>query len=505
MAGFERPGSSGPPMAALGSEVQAKDKPMASTGSARGFGSAASLMQAWVLTLFLLPASAIADSGGTVPATVFDLTLEDAIGRALERNRPLLNRRLDREVERFALDVAGDRWRPRVSVSPFLRRESADRVVNRRAGVGARTTLRVPTGGEFALGWDEALSSAFRDTRKQTLSFTQPLLKGAWPSVETAPVRRARMEERIGFLALRQAVADLIVEVVGSYRALVAASRQVEIGETALRRAREQLEATRALIRAGRVARREAIRSEATVANRALSLARARNRLEAANFRLIGLLELGGTVRVRPLDGLTVEPGQGAPEPSLEEVLRSRADFRQARLRVEIARVGLVVARSNVLPDLSLGIELSRDRTGRSDSLLRLDAVIPLNDRAPELERLRARNALRKAERDLAELRESVGIALRQAVNDVEVGLRLIGLARDASALARENLAIERNKFGQGLSSTFEVAVSEDELVRAEQAELDARLAWLDARTRLDRVSGRTLARWGVALKAVEE
>ncbi len=483
---------------------------MASTGSARGFGSAASLMQAWVLTLFLLPASAIADSGGTVPATVFDLTLEDAIGRALERNRPLLNRRLDREVERFALDVAGDRWRPRVSVSPFLRRESADRVVNRRAGVGARTTLRVPTGGEFALGWDEALSSAFRDTRKQTLSFTQPLLKGAWPSVETAPVRRARMEERIGFLALRQAVADLIVEVVGSYRALVAASRQVEIGETALRRAREQLEATRALIRAGRVARREAIRSEATVANRALSLARARNRLEAANFRLVGILELGAAVRVRPLDDLAIEPERGAPAPALDEVLGSRPDFQQARLRVGIARIGLVVARNNALPDVSLGIEASRDGSGRPgtghfDTVIRLDAMIPLNDRAPELERLRARNELRKAERELAELRESVGIALRQAVNDVEVGLRLIGLARDASALARENLAIERNKFGQGLSSTFEVAVSEDELVRAEQAELDAVLAWLDARTRLDRVSGRTLARWGVALKAVGE
>ena len=488
-------------MTAFGGEVQAKGEPMASTGSARGFGGAAPLMQAWALTLFLLPVSAMADSGGTEPVIVFDLSLEDAIGRALERNRPLLNRRLDREVERFSLDVAEDRWRPRVSVSPFLSRDRLDR----RAGVGARTTLRVPTGGEFALGWDEALSSAFDDTRRQTLSFTQPLLKGAWPGVETAPVRRARMEERIGFLALRQTVADLIVEVVGSYRALIAAARQVEIGETALRRAREQLEATRALIRAGQVARREAIRSEATVANRELSLVRTRNRLEAANFRLIGILELGGTVRVRPLEGLTVEPGRGDLEPTLHEALRRRADFQQARLRVEIARVGLAVARNDVLPDLSLGIELSRDGAGRSDALLRLEAAIPLNDRAPELERLRARNALRKAERDLAELRESVGLALRQAVNDVEVGLRLIGLARDASALARENLAIERNKFGQGLSSTFEVAVSEDELVRAEQAELDARLAWLNARTRLDRVSGRTLARWGVELKAVGE
>ena len=62
---------------------------------------------------------------------------------------------------------------------------------------------------------------------------------------------------------------------------------------------------------------------------------------------------------------------------------------------------------------------------------------------------------------------------------------------------------MEEAKFGQGLSSTFEVAASEEELVRAEQAEADAILAYLDALTRLDRTAGRTLDRWGVRLEAV--
>ena len=489
-------------MAAAATVVRVAGGPAALPGSADALGAALRLLiWTWALLVLLAPAAAMADTGGTRASSEVALTLKGAIELALERNRSLLNRRLDRETQRFSLDVAEDRWHPQFSVSPFLSRDELDR----QAGVGARTTLRVPTGGEFALGWDEAVSERFENTRRQTLSFTQPLLKGAWPGVETAPVRRARLEERIHVLALREAVADLVVELVGSYRALISAARQVEIEETALRRAREQLEATRALISAGRVARREAIRSEAAVANRELSLTRARNRLAAANFRLVDILELGGADRVRPLDELRVESRQGAAEPLFDEVLGSSADFQQALLRVEAARIDLAVARNWVLPDLSLRIELSRDRVGNSDTTVRIDATIPLNDRAPELERLRAHNELRKAERDLAELRESIEIALRKAVNDVEVELRVIGMARDARALAEQNLAIERDKFGQGLSSTFEVAASGDALVRAEQAELDAIVAWLDARTRLDRISGRTLARWGIRLEAVSQ
>ncbi|MDE0696511.1 MAG: TolC family protein, partial [Boseongicola sp.] len=148
-----------------------------------------------------------------------------------------------------------------------------------------------------------------------------------------------------------------------------------------------------------------------------------------------------------------------------------------------------------------LRLELSRDAEGRSDTAVRLGVAIPLNDREPRVEYVRARNGLLKAERNVTELRESIRAALRQALNEVEAGLLLAGMAGDARALAERNLAVEEAKFGQGLSSTFEVGAAEGELVRAEQAEADAILALLAAQTRLDRISGRTLERWGIRLK----
>ena len=359
-------------------------------------------------------------------ANVCDLTLKDT--SALARNRPLLNSRLDREAQRFSLDVAEDRWSPRITVGPFASRDRLDH----KAGVGVRTSLRVPTGGEVALGWEETMSRKLDGASSQTFSFSQPLLKGAWADIDSAPVRQARLEERSHGLAFRQTAADLVVAVIEAYRALIRAVRQVEIDEDSLRRAREQLEATRALIGAGRVAEREAGRSEAVIANRELALVRARNRLEAAQFALIDILELDSRLRIRPLEGLKAGRQDAAFAPTLEGVLENRVDYLQAGLRVDIARIALTVAENNLLPDLALSVRWMHNDTGQTENQVRMDATVPLNDRAPALERLRARNALRKAERNVVELRESIDTALRQAVNNVEVGFRLTELAGDA-------------------------------------------------------------------------
>ena len=434
------------------------------------------------------------DADGTL-----QLTLADAVGLALARNRGLLNRLQDRDVQRLSLEVAEDRWTPRFTLRPFVSRNRLEE----RAGGGAEMRVRVPTGGELALRWEQALSDRFDDTLSRGLSFSQPLLKGAGPAIDSAPVRRARLEEQIGVLALRQAAADLVVSTIGAYRALIGAARQVEIAEVAVRRAQDQLEASRALIRAGRVARREAVRFEAAIANRELSLARARNGLDGANLALVGLLAFEGAVRVRPLATLTLEHREIAHAPLFEEALRRREDFQQARLRAEMARIELAVARDGLLPDVLLGLDVSRAGGGPTDTLVRIGAAIPLNDPGPELAWVRARTALRQTERGLAELRASIGIAVRQGVNDATVGLRLVELAREAHELAESSLAIEKRKFGEGLASSFEVAASEDELFRAEQAEVDAIVTYLNTLTRLDRVSGRTLERWNVRLETV--
>ncbi|MCY3752340.1 MAG: hypothetical protein OXG54_13195, partial [Gammaproteobacteria bacterium] len=158
-------------------------------------------MPYWAAAFLILPLSLAADP------TPLDLTLERAIDLALEQNRPLLNRRLDREVQRFSLEVIEDRWTPRATIRPFVSKDRQDR----ETGVSNQVSMRVPTGGEFALRWDERLSGEFEDSRSQALSFSQPLLKGAWMNIETAPIRSARLGERLNVLAFRQTVEDLVV------------------------------------------------------------------------------------------------------------------------------------------------------------------------------------------------------------------------------------------------------------------------------------------------------
>ena len=461
----------------------------------RGIASLYACFFASALSVASMPASA--DPDASPSSRTLDLTLKDAVRHALEYNRPLIDRRSDREVQKFSLEVAEDRWTPQFTLRPFASTDQQDR----KAGVSAETSLRIFTGGRFALRFEETLSDKFDDSGSQTLSFSQPLLKGAWPGIETASFRQDQIQDQIHILALRKAVEDLIVQVSGSYRALIAAARQVEIGEMSLHRAREQLETTRALIRAGHVAQREAVRSETTVANRELALTQARNRLDIANFNLIGILELDSTVRVRPLDELKVEHRQEDLKPELEAVLRRRPDFLQTRLQIDLARISLEVAQNDLLPDLSLGVTWNRDDAGDTDTRVQVEASFPLTDRVDDLNRLTASNRLRQAKRSLAELRESIGIEVRRALNDVEVGLRLTELARGARELAAENLVIEKKKFGQGLASSFEVAAAEDALVSAEQSEVDTIISYLEARTRLDQISGQTLDLWGIRIE----
>ena len=221
-------GSSGQP-GAVG-RVPASATFASSSGLAGRFRATVSVL------CFLAPVPAAAQTLATAgdplgcAANDCDLMLKDAIGLALARMSPLLNSRLDRDVQRISLDVAADCWSPRVAVGPFVGRDR----MSHRAGVGAWSSLRVPIGGGFALGWDKTLSSRSDGSGSQTFSFSRPLLKGAWAGFDSATMRQARLEERIGILTFRRTAADLVVAVIGAYRALIGARRQVEIGEDSL-------------------------------------------------------------------------------------------------------------------------------------------------------------------------------------------------------------------------------------------------------------------------------
>ncbi len=455
----------------------------------------------WTLLLASAPASG--DEEPRVVSLHLDLTLDEAIGLALKNNRSLLDARLARTVEAFSLEVAEDRYRPTASIGPSVRMEKDDDFT---ADTSVEAGLRVQTGGQFTLSWSKPLEGREDSSGTVNLNFSQPLLRGFGTGVETASLRSARLGEDINVLAFREAIAGVVDSTIRAWRGLVRAQQQLEIGEASLARAREQLATNRTLIEAGQMAAREILQSEADVAERELGLVQTRNSVTAANFELVNILGIDSATVIRPADRPAALHPVLPVEEAIQTALRHAPGYAQALLSKEIAEIALEVAENDQLWDLELEADVSRGTGGDAEGIdysagVRL--TIPLWDRTPELELVNARAGLTRAERGLVELRQTMDIQVRQAVNDVEVGLRRIELARQALALSEEKLEIERTKLQQGLSSIFQLSRFEDDLVQAQNAEVDALFDYKNALTVLDRILGTTLETWDIRIEQV--
>ena len=462
-------------------------------------GSFAALMAAALLLLLLVPVPRSEAVQGN--AQVLELTLDRAVRLALRNNRSLRRARLRREAERFELEVSGDRYRPRVNVGAKADGE-------RRSGTGAVSvgpSLRVPTGGEFDLGWSQPLVGERRGTGTWTIGFKQPLLKGFGSGIDTAPLRTARINERKNVLSFRDTVAETLESVVRAYRRVIREHRALAISRDSLARSKRQLATNRSLVRAGRLARRDIVRNEAEIATRELALVESENDLESANAELVSILDIDEATRLVPVDTtLSVEALRPDPEQSVATAFASRTDHLRAQLDRELAAIAKERAEDDQRWDLSLTANVSRgDGEGR-DYGVAVELKVPLGDRSDELSLFNAETRLREAEIALVELRQSIRIDVRQALHEVEVGLRRIELARRSLGLAEQQLEVERSKLAQGLSSAYQLTVVEEDLVRAQNVELDAIVSYLDAVTSLDRALGTTLRTWGIDVEEVE-
>ena len=450
-----------------------------------------------------LAAPLSAEGTGTADTTELALTLEETIRLALDNNRTLVSARRRRETDKLSLEVAEDRYRPQARIGASTR---TDNHSDSTAELSIGPSLRVPSGGEFRLAWQKPLAGSQTRPGTWTLGFSQPLLRGFGSDVDTAPLRTAQIREQKNRLSYRDTVARTVESVIGAFRNASRAQRAIAISRESLARAKKQLEVNRALIRGGRMAAREIIQTEAEVANRELDLVESENRLSVANAALISILDVDDATRVRPVEqALIVEAVHPEVERSIETALRQRSDHLGALMDVELAEIELRKAKNERLWDLSLDASVSRGGgdEGR-DYGVGLGLSIPLGDRSSELGELSARNGLRDAEIGLVELKQSIRIEVRQAVHEVAVGVRRIELARRSRELAEETLEIEQSKLAQGLTSTFRLTSVEDDLVRAQNGELDATIAYLNALTALDRTLGTTLRTWGIDIESLE-
>lgn len=451
-------------------------------------------------------------------ARVVNLTLPDLINLTLQGNRGLRNDILDRIVQRQQLNEAEQAFDPRFT--PELRVDATRSLSARGNGEIIDTDDGLQLFGDIADIEEQALLTTELNTRQGTrvsvgvdpfdntqpfqFNVTQPLLRGFGQAVNEAPVEQARLTENQNQLALRDTTSQTITTAITNYTTLIQQQRSVSIQERALDRRQQELEVERALIEAGRRARSDLFDNETSVANAQRDLANARNQLIQANNAILNqigtdqnLVFVASTETVIQLFENAVARAETYDQEELIALaLQQRPDYRQAQLARQQRELDLLLARDGLRWQLDAS---ARGNLGDfSETTVGLFATRIFDQPQLQTSLISSEVALEQQDNNLAQLEEEIRNDIIAGLESVRANLLRVRAAVRATENAEQQLEAARTQFrlGRGQLTQFDLLQREDDLVDAQNAELTAEIAFLNAIAQLEQTVGITLESW---------
>ncbi|HAT13943.1 MAG TPA: transporter [Microcoleaceae bacterium UBA11344] len=440
-----------------------------------------------------------------------ELTLPEVVFLGLENNREIKNQYLERIVQKQDLAVAEGQFvpifTPELSVSAIRLRNGGRANINEEAKLSAKVSVKIPTGGDISFAW---VGNQTQDSLSQnlTLNFNQPLLKGAGVAVNRAPIEIARLSEKINLLTLKSTLIDKITSAISAYRNLIKAQEGVKISKGSLEIARRQFQIYQALIQAGRKAKVEIFTSEKAVADQELAVLDSENQLKMARLELLQILDIDRNINI-----IAVEP---PPEESnsldlnkiIQLAMSNNPEYLQTQLQLESAKYDLLLAENKRRWDLKVNASYTNNASNLSDGTSDLRAGLVLTrefgNRGVELEFQRRRVDILQAENNLKEQNQKLEVDVTNAIREINLNRQQMELVKKSRELAEKQLEIEQDKLRLGFGSSQsidDIVNSQNALVVAKNAELNARIAYLNALTNLDKIIGTTLETWQVRIE----
>ena len=462
------------------------------------------------------------------------LKLSEIVQLVMQNNRNLKNDALSRIIARQELEEAESKFSPTITPNFSV---SADRSLESDSGfdlIGVDDTtptvdsdveeLEVEESDDFEfddfdednfdrslevgaslltpLGTDITLTAnPLDDFQVLGLEIRQPLMRGAGSKVNRASVKSARLSNTSQAIELRQSLIDEITEAVKAYRALLQAQERVKIQRNSLESRRRDLEAQTALVKAGRRARADLVLQKASVAAAEEELSSVKNDLAQANSDLLKIIDTEEKISIKvPQDSIEaitdehlLRPNELNREELLQKAYTQRPDYLTANLDIEISQLDLIEQKDALRWQLDAVSNFDLGNDSRVFTALELTRTF--GDRSLETALLRSRINFSQKQNDLKDMQETIAIEVADSIRDINSNFANIQKARRAKRLAQERLKIVQELYLRGRDGVdvFEVTSQQDEVVEAQNTELNAVIDYLNAQTDLQQSFGMTL------------
>jgi outer membrane protein TolC len=489
------------------------------------------------------PAAAKAPSPAPTPdpRPVLELSLDQAVERALKNNK----------------DLAVERYRPESAKANVLGAEGAfdwnltGAVAKSNATIPARNIFSggeevetgtwawnagvdklLKTGGVFDVTFDNSRTSTnnefttFNPTydANVNVSLVQPLLRNLKIDSARYQLKVSKNNQTISDTQFQQTVINTVSNVKGSYYDIIAAIDNLEAQRKSLALAQKLLDENQIKVRVGTLAPLDVVQAESEVATREENvivaealLAQVEDIVKAAIFPK----NEPGTwnLRIVPTDRPTADRQQIDTQAAVDKAIANRTDIAVARKNLENNDLAIRFAKSQLLPALNVvaaygsqgigGTQL-RDASGEplpspiesgyGDALssvfgrvfptwqLGLNVAYPLFNKSARAQATNARISKDQALANLNALEISIAQEVRSAARDVEANFKRTDSTRAARVLQERRLDAEEKKFAAGMSTNFLVTQAQRDLADANVAEIRAVLAYRKSLIEFERV-----------------
>jgi len=471
--------------------------------------------------------SLAAQPGAAASPSRLEADLEALVAHALRLNLQLEGERMTPEIARTAVDAARAGFEPTVQFAPGFAigsetiQTAAGRVTsstsafayaNGLSGALPYSSLAVggalPTGTRYNVAFDLARRSESPVRRQDhgvetdsqlTVSFAQPLLRGAGTSIARAEIRAAGLSVRAAARRFSRLEEETVAAVERAYWALAQAEAAEAVERESLERAVALHTRNEQLVRLGLVAEVDLLTAQQAVAARQAAVTEAaRLRRDAAEeliFRVYGReapdrLAMAGQIGVR---ALIVPPAVPPLEQAEAEALSRRPDLIAAREDVAVGGIRVEVARSDLKPSLQLTgsytaavTDAARlriwgtDRVG--DVALTgwqggLVLTVPVGNGLGKAGYRQATLERSRQEAAVAALENDIRLQVRQAGRAIVEGTRRLAQTEAALDLARRQYDAENRRLALGLTDSFRLLQVEQVVADASRAVTEARYA----------------------------
>lgn len=409
-------------------------------------------------------------------------TLQECIEQALHANTDVKRQRV--QVEKQTIETETQRF-------------------SRLPGLAADVTQK------FDFGRSLNRENTYDDSNSQSSSFSLsmelPLFTGFKISNTIA---QHKLELKIANENMDKMQNDITLQVATAYYQVLLNKEIAAIAQKQIELTLEQEDVTRILASHGKVPESQILDVEAQLSNDELSATKASNALRLSLIEMIQLLEIDNldTFDVMPVNTEQLLPLSRKPDDVylISEQIMPQA--KSARLAIERGQKSLRIAQSAYYPTLSLlgGLNSGYYHFSNAENPLfndqmknNLQKTVYLTLRIPLFNRLSTRNSVRKARKDLEDIRLIAENTSKELYKEIQkIGYDALSAQEKYNSTTKavyansESLRYAKEKYNAGKSTVYEYNEARMKLANSQSEEAQAKYEYMLQKCLLDFYAG---------------